>query len=51
MRLAPHVGGGTALPAQAELMYFPTVRGNSRGEVVEVRRAAAADAPGGTEGR
>ncbi len=42
---ATHVGSFTALPAQAELMYFPDVRGNSKGESVEVSAAAAAGTP------
>ena len=33
---ATHVGAFTALPAQAELMYFPELRGNSDGEVLEI---------------
>ncbi len=47
---ATHVGAFTALPAQAELMYFPQVRGNSKGEVVEVSRGGAAGTPGSPEG-
>jgi uncharacterized protein YfaS (alpha-2-macroglobulin family) len=31
-----HAGVFTALPAQAELMYFPEVRGNSNGELWQV---------------
>ncbi|MGE0192865.1 MAG: alpha-2-macroglobulin [Planctomycetota bacterium] len=34
---ATHVGSWRALPAQAELMYYPDVAGRSRGEVIEVR--------------
>ncbi|MCA9315507.1 MAG: hypothetical protein H6805_07480 [Planctomycetes bacterium] len=34
---ATHVGSFRALPAQAELMYYPDVGGRSRGEVIEVR--------------
>jgi uncharacterized protein YfaS (alpha-2-macroglobulin family) len=49
---ATHVGAFTALPAQAELMYFPDVRGNSRGGVLEVSRAAEPGlAPGGEGGK
>jgi uncharacterized protein YfaS (alpha-2-macroglobulin family) len=36
---ATHVGRFTALPAQAELMYFPDVRGNSHGRVLEISDA------------
>jgi hypothetical protein len=45
---ATHAGTFTALPAQAELMYFPQVRGNAAGEVLEISRAGpAGDANGG----
>jgi uncharacterized protein YfaS (alpha-2-macroglobulin family) len=45
---ATHVGDYTALPASAELMYFPDVRGTSAGEAVQVAPAGAAGAvPGG----
>ncbi len=37
---ATHVGQYTALPAQAELMYFPDLRGNGNGHPLEVRAAA-----------
>ena len=37
---ATHVGQFTALPAQAELMYFPDHRGNGKGHPFEVRAAA-----------
>jgi uncharacterized protein YfaS (alpha-2-macroglobulin family) len=47
---ATHVGSFTALPAQVELMYFPRVRGNSKGEVVEVSKGAPAGRPGPGEG-
>ncbi len=33
---ATHVGSYTALPAAAELMYFPRIRGNSKGEALEI---------------
>jgi len=36
---ATHVGAFTALPAMAELMYFPDVRGNSDGELWQVTPA------------
>jgi len=36
---ATHVGSFTALPALAELMYFPRVRGNSKGEALEITAA------------
>jgi uncharacterized protein YfaS (alpha-2-macroglobulin family) len=36
---ATHVGQYTALPAQAELMYFPDLRGNGNGHPFEVRAA------------
>lgn len=36
---ATHVGDFTALPAQAELMYFPDIRGNSDGEPLQVTEA------------
>ena len=39
---ATHVGGFSALPAQAECMYFPDVRGNGRGETFEVSKGAPA---------
>ncbi|MHC5012076.1 MAG: alpha-2-macroglobulin family protein, partial [Planctomycetota bacterium] len=44
---ATHVGTYTALPAQAELMYFPDVRGNSDGEVWQV----TGDGDAGRDGR
>lgn len=46
---ATHVGAYTALPAQAELMYFPDVRGNGDGAVWEVSASgeAASEAMGG----
>ena len=47
--VATHVGSFTALPAQAELMYFPEVRGNAAGETLEVSAAGAAGTP--SEGR
>lgn len=47
---ATHVGAFTALPAQAELMYFPQVRGNSKGEVIEVSKGGEAGTPGAPEG-
>lgn len=34
---ATHLGNYTALPASAELMYFPAIRGNSGGAPFEVR--------------
>ena len=40
----------TALPSQAELMYFPTVRGNSKGEVIEVIRGGEAGKPADAAG-
>jgi len=39
---AVHVGSFTALPAQASSMYAPWVRGNGRGEVLEVARDGVA---------
>ena len=39
---ATHAGSFTALPAQAELMYFPEVRGNGAGESLEVSKALPA---------
>jgi hypothetical protein len=36
---AEHVGSFAALPGQAELMYFPDVRGNSNGELWQVTPA------------
>ncbi len=33
---ATHAGSFTALPAMAELMYFPDVRGNSNGELWQI---------------
>ncbi|MBL9088692.1 MAG: hypothetical protein JNM10_16255, partial [Planctomycetia bacterium] len=44
---AVHVGAFTALPASAELMYFPTVAGHSAGEAFEIRRDGAAGAEKG----
>ncbi len=41
---AVHAGAFTALPASAELLYFPTVAGHGAGEAFEVRRAGAAGA-------
>lgn len=35
---AVHLGSFTALPAQASSMYAPWIRGNGRGEVLEVAR-------------
>ena len=36
---ATHAGAFTALPATAELMYFPDVRGSSNGEQWQVTPA------------
>jgi uncharacterized protein YfaS (alpha-2-macroglobulin family) len=44
---ATHAGEFTALPARAELMYFPETSGNSTGEAVEVSRSGAPGTPGG----
>jgi uncharacterized protein YfaS (alpha-2-macroglobulin family) len=44
---ATHVGSFTALPAQAELMYFPEFRGNSKGEVLEISKSTPAGREGG----
>jgi len=41
---AVHAGAFTALPASAELLYFPTVAGHGAGEAFEVSRAGAAGA-------
>jgi len=46
---AVHAGAFTALPASAELLYFPTVTGHGAGEAFEIRRAGAAGVA--TEGR
>lgn len=39
---ATHVGSFTALPASAEQMYAPAVRGNGKGEVLEISAAGKA---------
>ena len=43
--VATHVGAFTALPAQAELMYFPDVLGNGAGESLEISKSGPAGAP------
>jgi uncharacterized protein YfaS (alpha-2-macroglobulin family) len=43
---AVHAGAYTALPARAELMYFPETSGNSAGEAVEVAKSGEAGTPG-----
>jgi len=48
---AVHAGAFTALPAQAELMYFPATRGNGAGEVLEISRAGAPGTPAPAGGR
>ena len=47
---AVHVGSFTALPAQASSMYAPWVRGNGRGEVLEVARDGVAGGAGNQGG-
>ena len=44
---ATHVGSFTALPASAEEMYTPDVRGNGKGEVLEITPTGAAARTGG----
>jgi len=48
---AVHVGSFTALPASASLMYFPDVRGNGAGEVLEISKSGGAGADASKGGR
>ena len=48
---ATHVGNFAALPAQAELMYFPDVRGNSDGDLWQITDAGPSGRAGERSGR
>ncbi len=48
---ATHTGTFTALPAQAELMYFPETRGNGAGELWQVTPAGPVGADAREGGR